>query len=94
MEGWLMDCLRVTLYVRICQTKIVLVKHMNKPSKKEIINSTKPLKKRVDLKINGRRVEYVVTRKGVGHLITKFGIFLLYNFHIDDKWEEYMEFEL
>jgi GTP cyclohydrolase II len=62
---------------------------MNKPSKKEIINSTKPLKKKVDLKINGRRVEYVVTRKGVGHLITKFGIFLLYNFHIDDKWEEY-----
>ena len=61
----------------------------NNITKEEILNSIKPISKEITLLIKSKERTYKVTRKGVGHLITKFGVFFLYNFHINDRWKNY-----
>jgi GTP cyclohydrolase II len=62
---------------------------MAKISKGTIANFTKPKTKKIRLIVNNKAKIYRVSRQGIGHLVTRFGVFILYRFFVNDKWQEY-----
>jgi len=57
--------------------------------KSTILKAKEPYTKRVVIRTKAGKKEYVVTRHGVGILKTKHGMFYLFNFLINDTWQEY-----
>lgn len=58
--------------------------------KKQILESTNGISRSFTIVIGAnKKKRYLVTRRGVGHITTAYGTFLLYQFIVNDRWKEY-----